>query len=76
MHSQQDNNNPDLLELKENPHRRVKTYGMSGMMNNMMNTFPGVLLQTCLEWNMVKIERKRRMVEKAGARNKKRMCQR
>ena len=34
-----------------------------------------VLLQTCLEWNMVKIERKR-MIEKAGARNEKKMCQR
>ena len=36
----------------------------------------GVLLQTCLEWNMVKIEKKRRMVEKAGTRNENKMCQR
>ena len=36
----------------------------------------GVLLQTCLEWNMVKIERKRRMIGKAGARTEKKMYQR
>ena len=40
MRSQQDDNNPDLLELKENPHRRAKTYRTSGMTNDAMNTFP------------------------------------
>ena len=41
MHSRQDDNDPDLPELQENPHRRAKTYGMSGMTNDAMNTFPG-----------------------------------
>ena len=37
--SRQDDNDLDLLELKENPHRRVQTSGTTGMTNDTTNAF-------------------------------------
>lgn len=42
---QRDDNYPDLPELEENTHRRARTSGTSGMMNDMTNTLP--MWQTC-----------------------------